>query len=227
MNAPSKVVADPIAQLETALASALPTLEGAKKNSENPAFKSGGKAIRYADLGSVIDAIRPIAEHGIWFRQVLHEGERGVTVETLYTGFGATISAGTLFMPADKANAQGYGSALTYARRYALQTAFGLSTEDDDGNEASKHQDAPREERPEPQPERISKAQWSTIIALLESTNSNAAAILKHFKVDDLKKLTAAQAIKVINQLEDKLAGMAKNESNKSLADELGDEVPF
>jgi len=137
MNTQTKVVADPVTQLEAALAVALPGLDSAKKNSNNPHFKS-----KYADLGSVIDAVRPIAEHGIWYRQVLHEGPEGVTVETLYTGFGATITAGTLFMPAAKRDAQGFGSALTYARRYALQTAFGLATEDDDGNAATKPQES-------------------------------------------------------------------------------------
>lgn len=124
---------EPKTQLEAALAAALPKLDAAKKSSSNPHFRS-----KYADLASVIEAVRPIAEQGIWFRQVLHEGADGVTVETLYTGFGATISAGTLFMPAGKKDAQGFGSALTYARRYALQTAFGLATEDDDGNAAAK-----------------------------------------------------------------------------------------
>jgi len=119
-------------KLETALAVALAKLEGAKKKSANPHFKS-----KYADLGSVIDAIRPIAEHGIWFRQSTHPDDNGVTVETFYIGHGASISAGVLHMPADKRNPQGFGSALTYARRYALQTAFGLASEDDDGNAAS------------------------------------------------------------------------------------------
>jgi ERF superfamily len=119
-------------KLETALAVALAKLEGAKKKSANPHFKS-----KYADLGSVIDAIRPIAEHGIWFRQSTHPDDNGVTVETFYIGHGASISAGILHMPADKRNPQGFGSALTYARRYALQTAFGLASEDDDGNAAS------------------------------------------------------------------------------------------
>lgn len=147
MNVQTTIEPDPHMALELALAKALPELEGAKKKSANPHFKS-----KYADLGSVIDAIRPIAEYGIWFRQVLHEGERGVTVETLYTGHGATISAGSLFMPADKANAQGFGSALTYARRYALQAAFGLPSEDDDGNAASEpRKPAQAEEAPPPE----------------------------------------------------------------------------
>lgn len=115
-----------------ALAKALPTLDAAKKNTLNPHFKKN-----YADLGSVIDAIRPIAEHGLWFRQVSHDAEHGVAVETFYIHAGGELSAGKVFVPADKANAQGYGSAQTYARRYGLQLAFGLATEDDDGNAAS------------------------------------------------------------------------------------------
>jgi hypothetical protein len=48
------------------------------------------------------------------------------------------FSLGSLFVPAANNNAQGFGSALTYARRYALVTAFGVPVEDDDGNAAAK-----------------------------------------------------------------------------------------
>jgi hypothetical protein len=117
-----------------ALAKALPELESAKKNKANPAFKS-----KYADLAAMIEAIEPIAKHGLWFRQVTIEHADGACVETFYIhDSGEQLSAGITFTPASKRDAQGFGSALTYCRRYALQTAFGLATEDDDGNAATK-----------------------------------------------------------------------------------------
>jgi hypothetical protein len=56
----------------------------------------------------------------------------------MYVHASGELSAGRVFVPANKNDAQGYGSAQTYARRYGLQLAFGLATEDDDGNAASK-----------------------------------------------------------------------------------------
>lgn len=117
-----------------ALSVALPALEAAKKSNLNPHFKS-----KYADFSSVLEAIRPITDHGLWFRQVSHDVQGGACIETYYIGHGDELSAGKVFVPADKGNAQGYGSAQTYARRYGLVTAFGLATEDDDGNAAAQH----------------------------------------------------------------------------------------
>jgi hypothetical protein len=182
-------------KLEAALAAALPELDSAKKRANNPHFKS-----KYADLGAVIEAIEPIATHGIWYRQVLHESDLGVKIETLYTGFGATISAGVLFMPADKRNAQGFGSALTYARRYALQSAFGLATEDDDGNAAS-----------EPaKPALISDADCAEIISLIEASGAHAKGFCNHFNIKSVRELpvTALETAKRI--LNKKLAEKAK-----------------
>ena len=50
------------------------------------------------------------------------------------------MSSGLLHVPASKQDAQGYGSALTYARRYSLMAICGIAPEDDDGNRASKLQ---------------------------------------------------------------------------------------
>lgn len=210
MNAQTKIEPEPLQRLELALAEALPKLGAALKNKDNPHFKS-----KFADLGSVIDAIRPVAEHGIWYRQVLHEGPEGVTIETLYTGFGATISAGTLYMPAAKRDAQGFGSALTYARRYGLQTAFGLATEDDDGNAASKA--APKVEH---KPELVTDDDLTKIIQLCEAVGGNQPGIIcKAYQIEALPKLTVSQAKAVVNRLNEKLAERAKAETNKEAVD--------
>ena len=49
---------------------------------------------------------------------------------------GEYINCGILALPVSKVDAQGYGSALTYARRYSLSSAVGVAPEDDDGNAA-------------------------------------------------------------------------------------------
>ncbi len=126
-------------KISAAMAKAFPAIEGAVKGKVNPAFRS-----KYADLSSVIDAIKPhLAEHGLWFMQRTHPVDGGVGVETIiYHASGQSISGGVLRLPAGKQDAQGYGSALTYARRYSLMAAFGVPAEDDDGNAAVGRQEA-------------------------------------------------------------------------------------
>jgi hypothetical protein len=59
-------------------------------------------------------------------------------VETVFVHeSGEVIDCGLLHVPASKQDPQGYGSALTYARRYSLLAATGLAPEDDDGNHAT------------------------------------------------------------------------------------------
>lgn len=232
MNAQTEIMPS----LVVALTKALAELEGVKKNKENPHLKN-----KYPDLSSAIEAIQPIAAHGLWYRQVSKRDPDGALIETIYIHeSGDELSAGETFVPAAKKDPQGFGSALTYCRRYALLTAFGLAPEDDDGEAATQSyrkqnqvsgREPGRAEDKQPEPTRISKPQWSKIIALLEATNCNADAILRHFKVDDMKKLTDAQAIKAINQLEDRLAKMAKDQSNQAVTqsgiDLDGDSIPY
>lgn len=107
----------------------------ALKTSTNPHFKS-----KYVDLAGCVEAvIDALNNHGIALMQRTHECENGVKVETLFIHeSGDQISGGLIHVPADRQNAQGYGSALTYARRYSLMSACGIAPEDDDGNAATK-----------------------------------------------------------------------------------------
>lgn len=111
----------------------------ALKTSNNPAFRS-----KYANLSACIEAvIDGLNNNGIFLMQPTHECENGVIVETIFIHeSGEQISSGKLHVPATKFDAQGYGSALTYARRYSLMSACGIAPEDDDGNAAT--QTAPR-----------------------------------------------------------------------------------
>ena len=125
--------------IATALVKAQKAFGPALKTSTNPHFKS-----KYADLSSCVEAvIESLNDNGIMLMQPCHESESGVIVETLFIHeSGETFSAGKLHVPAAKQDPQGYGSALTYARRYSLMAACGIAPEDDDGNAASNPQSA-------------------------------------------------------------------------------------
>lgn len=107
----------------------------AMKTSTNPHFKS-----KYADLAACVEAVDDaFLANGIVMYQETFECANGVLVETvLMHESGETIRCGKLHVPASKQDAQGYGSALSYARRYSLMAACGIAPEDDDGNAASK-----------------------------------------------------------------------------------------
>ncbi len=124
-----------INELAAALALAQGQTEGAKKDSDNPFFKS-----KYADLASVVDAIRgPFAEHGLAYVQLPIPAEGDwVKVETVLLHSSGQWISNIVDVPVSKGDAQGYGSALTYARRYGLSAICGVAPEDDDGNAAAK-----------------------------------------------------------------------------------------
>jgi hypothetical protein len=122
-------------EIASALVKAQKEFGPALKSSTNPAFRS-----RYADLSACVEAvIDALNNNDIFMMQPTHECDNGVIVETIFIhSSGEQISSGKLHVPATKHDAQGYGSALTYARRYSLMTACGIAPEDDDGNNASK-----------------------------------------------------------------------------------------
>lgn len=108
------------------------------RNAENPHRNS-----KYADLSSCVEAvIGALNESGIAVIQRTHDCENGVRVETLFVhNSGESISSGILHIPTSKIDAQGFGSALTYARRYSLMSACCIAAADDDGNAASEREE--------------------------------------------------------------------------------------
>lgn len=213
MNAPAKIEA---ASLASAMALAFAEIDGAIKGNENAAFKQGGRVSKYADINAVIDAIKPaLINHGLFFTQHPQPHDRGVQIETfLHHANGESISLGVLFVPASKQDAQGFGSALTYARRYALVTAFGVPVEDDDGNAAvvssKKEREAPKPAA-KPQIEGpINDPEWAIITDLIQQTNSDTKAFCTAFKIASVKDLPTAQFERARAMLNKKLTAMVE-----------------
>jgi hypothetical protein len=121
--------------IATALVKAQKAFAPALKSSTNPHFKS-----KYADLSACVEAVvDSLNANGIFLNQQTSESDSGVIVETVFIHeSGESLSCGKLHVPASKQDPQGYGSALTYARRYSLMAACGIAPEDDDGEAATR-----------------------------------------------------------------------------------------
>jgi len=121
---------DSINAISKALVQAQRNIKFAIKDSTNPHFKS-----RYADLGSVIDAVKPaLNEAGIAFLQTASASEAGfISLTTRLIHESGEWIEDTANCPLQKNDAQGVGSCMSYLRRYNLSAICGLYQDDDDG----------------------------------------------------------------------------------------------
>ena len=129
-----KTQSDTLGKLFEALSKAQGKIESALKDKKNPFFKSN-----YADLASVWEACRaPLSENGLCVVQTTCGNKTDAYLIThLGHSSGEWIKSYLPLMMV-KSDPQGMGSALTYARRYALSAIVGICQEDDDGNRAVK-----------------------------------------------------------------------------------------
>jgi len=147
--------------LAAALAAAQAEMEHAALDSYSDYYKS-----KYSSLTAVINAVKPLAKHGIAFIQHSRPVEKAVGIETVFYGYGEAIGCGVVSVPLGKADAHGVGSAITYAKRYSLAMACGIAAdEDDDGNAVSQ------------QPKKRGQSVVDTVLE--ESPKQSAAAIKK------------------------------------------------
>lgn len=104
----------------------------------NPKKSSKGFNYDYADITECWDVIRPLmVKYGLALIQTNKPSKEGVFLETTLAHSSGQWLQGEIFMPVDKPNAQGYGSAQTYARRYALCSMLGIVADDDDDGAAA------------------------------------------------------------------------------------------
>lgn len=141
--------------ISTALAAAQANMGKALKQTDNPHFRR-----KYADLGNVMDACLPaLNEAGIALIQPTGEDEHGRFVETtLIHGESGEMLSCRVPLIVEKNHMQGYGSAVTYARRYGLMAMAGIAPEDDDGDAAAKAAPNQEQKREKPDAEAIKAA---------------------------------------------------------------------
>ena len=184
-----------INELAKALSSFQGTVQTVKRDSANPHFRS-----RFASLESAITTAAPhLAAHGLAVAQTLSwDGSNDLLTTTLMHTSGQWIVDGQrLFL--NKEDAQSHGSAITYARRYALQSILNLAAADDDGNSlAMEHERRPRPVQPAPQSapqpaqevrradpaKPISQPQQARLFAIAKTANADNPSIknvIKHF----------------------------------------------
>ena len=102
-----------------------------KKDSTNPHFKN-----RYASLSAILETIKaPLAAAGLTFCQLPDDNDTLTTV-LIHIETGQYIQS-SYALNAQKRDPQGIGSAITYARRYALSAILALDVDDDDGQAAT------------------------------------------------------------------------------------------
>ena len=130
---------DSIAALADALSKAQSEMTGAKKSADNPFFKS-----KYSDLATVIESFhKPFAAHGLSFVQSPGFVDGMICVTTRIMHSSGEWIEGDCILPPTKADVHGYASAISYGRRYGIQSMVGVPSvsDDDDGNAAVKHKD--------------------------------------------------------------------------------------
>jgi hypothetical protein len=186
-----------IKNLAAAMAAAQSEMGAAIKGASNPFFKS-----KYADLGSVIEAIKPhFAANGLSYVQFPVSGESSVGVTTRLMHSSGEWLEQDYFIPLGKMDAQAAGSAITYARRYALQSIAGIPAEDDDGNAAT-------QAAPKLQTKTVTKAQAKTISDLIKKTQSDLERFCGVFGCESVDLLDASKFDNAKEILEKKLEAL-------------------
>ena len=180
-----------IKELSTALSKFQGEVKNPANTANNPFFKS-----KYAPLNDVLNLVRPIlSKHGLSVVQAPSgDGENIIVTTTLLHSSGEYIEFPPLVLKADKPTAQGAGSAITYARRYALSAILGISSEDDDdGNGA---EPGPTKE-PIKQPTKgLSDAQVKRLYAIAKSVNIEVDKVKDQVKTKfnkEIEELTKAE----------------------------------
>jgi hypothetical protein len=183
--------------------------KGAELEAVNPFFKS-----KYSTLKDAWDSIREsIGRNGLALLQDVTTKENAVSVTTIVSHLsGQWIEFGPLEVPFAKRDAQSVGSAVTYARRYALCATLGIvsGVEDDDGNEAM-----PKRETPEPR--FITQDQMENLIAIIDDDDEYRETVLTFYKINSLAEIESTKYQAILKSALRKAENRKKTEGQNGL----------
>lgn len=231
---PAETVYQKIAAVQAELAKV-----GISKSRKNQA---PGQSYNFRGIDEVYNTLAPMmADHGLCIlpRIVEHSlSERGKTKNGAAI-FSAVVTAEFDFVSADDGSIhvvrtigeamdssdKATNKAMSAAHKYAALMTFAIPTEGDNDADAHTPEVVARE-----QPQPISDDDWAKIVMLVKAAKVPASEVKDHVGAQNLKVLTADQLHRAIDYLETKLAAAAKAKGDKkqpTLADEIGDEIPY
>ena len=166
------------------------SLDNAKKESENPFFKS-----KYADLSTCLQTAKKVmAENGLSISQHCTFDGNMVQCATVLGHSSGQMMVSTLSIPVTKKDPQGIGMAITYARRYALSSVIGLAQADDDAESSVVHEDKGVNDVAAPLVEYATEKQIKMIKTITDKHNISVESILNRYQVGNLESLSKPQA---------------------------------
>lgn len=199
------------------LAAALVKVQAEIKDAEKTSKSYNGK---YAALDLIYAIIRPcLSKHGIAFKQdLVSQNPTEIKIQTwlIHSSGQYMMSELTVAVPAaaQKTNAlQQVGIAASYARRYAIMGAVGITQKDED-DDADSFTDRARElPKAEPyQPEKPQQAiplinidQETQLIDLIKEAGATNEKVLLHCQVKQFSELTIPSFIKICDKLQKKI----------------------
>ena len=195
------IKSDSISELAKALCIVQGKLEGSKKDSVNPFYKS-----RYSTLSSVWDACRQLlTENGLAVVQTNSpSSENTTTVDTTLLHNSGEWIGGSMTVPLSKNDPQGVGSAITYSRRYGLSAILGISPEDDDAEGATIRKD-PAKVVKEPSASKSDiKKMFDTAMQYGWDNDHILALMVTKFQIAETKLLTSDQCEELSQAIKDK-----------------------
>lgn len=195
--------------IASALAAAQMEMGKALKQASNPHFRS-----KYADLGNVMDACLPaLNKNGIAVVQPTTDDDTGRYVKTIliHGESGETLECRVPLI-VSKNDMQGYGSAVTYARRYGLMAMAGIAPEDDDGNAAAKAA---------PQVQTVSAGQYTKLRDLAQAAGVTEQDICAKVGAPSLEQFPANRFEAVAKGLQSKIDAATPSPAEQVTDDEI------